>query len=137
MANAILASAASISNAGPLYEIARVNELKGVLPIAEMTPTAYGVMTFGMILGRLEVVAILSVFTLGLLAQLTEHVSERAQTRCTDIQEEIDSSVQCRFRQCAGCSRGRLSGGTLRLGPATKSAAMAYRRFLGLCKFVI
>lgn len=64
MANAILASAASISNAGPLYEIARVNELKGVLPIAEMTPTAYGVMTFGMILGRLEVVAILSVFTL-------------------------------------------------------------------------
>lgn len=62
--NAIIASAASVSNAGPIYEIARINELKGIAPIAEMSPLAYGAMAFGMILGRLEVVAILSLFTM-------------------------------------------------------------------------
>lgn len=63
MANSLIASAAAIGNAGPIYEIARVNDLRGVAPISEMSPLAYGAMSVGMIVGRLEVIAIFSLFT--------------------------------------------------------------------------
>jgi len=58
---AMLAAVTALSNAGPFYEIGRVAHLSLETPaIWEMTPLAHFLMCLAMILGRMELLAVLS-----------------------------------------------------------------------------
>jgi len=58
---AMLAAVTALSNAGPFYEIGRTAHLDaGAPPIWEMTPAAHGLMSAAMVLGRVELLAVLS-----------------------------------------------------------------------------
>jgi len=58
---ALLAAVTSLSNAGPFYEIGRLAHLSADAPaIWEMTPPAHLLMCAAMILGRMELLAVLS-----------------------------------------------------------------------------
>jgi trk system potassium uptake protein TrkH len=58
---AMLAAVTSLSNAGPFYEIGRLAHLSAEAPpIWEMSPVAHLLMSAAMILGRMELLAVLS-----------------------------------------------------------------------------
>ena len=58
---AMLAAVTSLSNAGPFYEIGRLAHLSAdAPPIWEMSPVAHLLMSAAMILGRMELLAVLS-----------------------------------------------------------------------------
>jgi len=58
---AMLAAVTALSNAGPFYEIGRVAHLQaGVPPIWEMSPGAHGLLSVAMVLGRVELLAVVS-----------------------------------------------------------------------------
>lgn len=58
---ALLSAVTALSNAGPFYEIGRVAHLPAdVPPIWEMTPAAHGLLSVAMVLGRVELLAVVS-----------------------------------------------------------------------------
>lgn len=61
-AGALIASAGSVSNIGPVYEFARVADFPNAPTYAEMTPIAQITLCVGMVLGRVEILALLSIF---------------------------------------------------------------------------
>lgn len=61
-AGALLAAAGSVSNIGPVYEFARVVDFPDASNYAEMGPVAQLALCAGMILGRMEILALLSIF---------------------------------------------------------------------------
>ena len=62
-AGAIIASAGSVSNIGPIYEFARVADFPNAPAYAQMTPFAQITLCIGMVLGRVEILALLSIFS--------------------------------------------------------------------------
>ena len=61
-AGALIASAGSVSNIGPAYEFARLVDFPNAPSYAEMTPIAQIILCAGMVLGRVEILALLSIF---------------------------------------------------------------------------
>jgi len=58
---ALLAATTALGNAGPFYEIGRVAHLSaGVPPIWEMSAAAHGLMSVAMVVGRVELLAVVS-----------------------------------------------------------------------------
>jgi len=58
---AMLAAVTALSNAGPFYEIGRVAHLSADAPaIGDMSPAAHALLCVAMILGRMELLAVLS-----------------------------------------------------------------------------
>lgn len=63
LANALMASISAVTNAGPAYDFARVADLPQGASFSEMSPQAHLALAGGMIIGRVEVVAALSLFS--------------------------------------------------------------------------
>ena len=61
---ALLAAAGSVSNIGPAYEFARVVDFPNAPTYAEMGPMAQIALCAGMIFGRVEILALLSIFNI-------------------------------------------------------------------------
>ncbi len=61
-AGALIASAGAVSNIGPVYEFARVADFPNAPTYADMTPIAQITLCVGMALGRVEILALLSIF---------------------------------------------------------------------------
>lgn len=61
---ALLASAGALSNIGPIYEIARPVHFPDAPSYADMTPWAHLALCFGMIAGRVEILALLTFLNL-------------------------------------------------------------------------
>ncbi len=60
----LLAAVSAIANAGPIYELTSTPELELAPTFAAMSPTAQLALCLGMILGRFELLALLSLFNL-------------------------------------------------------------------------
>jgi trk system potassium uptake protein TrkH len=63
-AGALLAAAGSVSNIGPAYEFARVVDFPNAPTYAAMGPVAQIALCIGMIFGRVEILALLSIFNI-------------------------------------------------------------------------
>ncbi len=63
-AGALLAAASSVSNIGPAYEFARVVDFPNAPTYVEMGPVAQIALCAGMIFGRVEILALLSIFNI-------------------------------------------------------------------------
>ncbi len=63
-AGALLAAAGSVSNIGPAYEFARVVDFPNAPTYAGMGPVAQIALCAGMIFGRVEILALLSIFNI-------------------------------------------------------------------------
>ncbi|GBE43787.1 MAG TPA: TrkH family potassium uptake protein [Rhizobiales bacterium] len=59
---ALLAATGSVSNIGPAYEFARVTDFPNAPTYAQMSPVAQIAISAGMIFGRVEILALLSIF---------------------------------------------------------------------------
>lgn len=59
---ALLAATGSVSNIGPAYEFARIADFPNAPTYAQMSPVAQITLSAGMIFGRVEILALLSIF---------------------------------------------------------------------------
>ncbi len=64
LTNAFMASASALGNFGPVYELYNIDSAANQFQYANMSPWAHNVLCLGMILGRVEVLAVLTVLNI-------------------------------------------------------------------------
>lgn len=60
---ALLAASSALSNIGPAYDFLRLSDISGAPPYGEMNDVAQIALCIGMILGRVEIIALISLLT--------------------------------------------------------------------------